>query len=84
MPGHELYRGCRPAGSIARALSWTRPDTVTLLAAFPSRSLSIATLIAVNVLGRLDFLAFAATFFLVQAALLVPAMLLARPASAGT
>jgi BASS family bile acid:Na+ symporter len=69
---------------IARAFSWTRPDTITLLAAFPSRSLSIATLIAVNVLGRLDFLAFAATFFLVQAVLLVPAMLLARPASAGT
>jgi BASS family bile acid:Na+ symporter len=69
---------------IARAFSWTRPDTITLLAAFPSRSLSIATLIAVNVLGRLDFLAFAATFFLVQAVLLVPAMLLARPASADT
>jgi len=66
---------------IARALSWPRPDTVTLVAAFPSRSLSIATLIAVNVLGRLDFLAFAGTFFLVQAALLVPVMLLARPAA---
>ncbi len=69
---------------IARALSWPRPDTVTLLAALPSRSLSIAALIAVNVLGRLDFLAFAGTFFLVQAALLVPAMLMARPAAADT
>jgi len=69
---------------IARALSWPRADTVTLVAAFPSRSLSIATLIAVNVLGRLDFLAFAGTFFLVQAALLVPVMLLVRAASAGT
>ena len=68
---------------IARAFSWSRADTVTILAAFPSRSLSIATLIAINVLGRVDFLAFAATFFLVQAVLLVPAMLLARPASAG-
>jgi len=67
---------------IARALSRPRGDALTLLVAFPSRSLSIATLIAVNVLGRLDFLAFAATFFLVQAALLVPAMLLARPGSA--
>jgi bile acid:Na+ symporter, BASS family len=69
---------------IAKALSWPRPDTVTLVAAFPARSLSIATLIAVNVLGRLDFLAFAGTFFLVQAALLVPLMLLARPAATDT
>ena len=65
---------------IAKAFSWTRADTVTLLAAFPSRSLSIATLISINVLGRTDFLAFAAPFFLVQALLLVPVMLLARPA----
>jgi BASS family bile acid:Na+ symporter len=64
--------------SIAKGFSWTWADTITLVAAFPSRSLSIATLIAINVLGRLDFLAFAATFFLVQAALLIPAMLLAR------
>ena len=67
--------------SIARVLSRPRADALTLLVAFPSRSLSIATLIAVNVLGRLDFLAFAATFFVIQAALLVPAMLLARPAN---
>jgi bile acid:Na+ symporter, BASS family len=63
---------------IAKAMSWTRADGVTMIAAFPSRSLSIATLIAVNVLGRLDFLSFAATFFVVQALLLIPAMLLAR------
>jgi bile acid:Na+ symporter, BASS family len=64
--------------SVAKIMSWSRADTVTVLAAFPSRSLSIATLIAVNVLGRLDFLSFAATFFVVQALLLIPAMLLAR------
>ncbi len=63
---------------MARVFSWSREDTVTLIASFPSRSLSIATLIAVNVLGRLEFLSFAVVFFLVQAALLVPAMLLAR------
>ena len=63
---------------LARAFSWNREDMVTLIAAFPSRSLSIATLIAVNVLGRLEFLSFAVVFFLVQAALLVPAMILAR------
>ena len=70
--------------SVAKALSWTREDTLTMVAGFPSRSLAIAALIAINVLGRLDFLSFAATFYLVQAALLVPAMLLARPTGAGT
>jgi BASS family bile acid:Na+ symporter len=63
---------------LAKAFSWSREDMVTLIAAFPSRSLSIATLIAVNVLGRLEFLSFAIVFFLVQAALLVPVMILAR------
>ena len=67
---------------LAKAFSWSREDTVTMIAAFPSRSLSIATLIAVNVLGRLEFLSFAVVFFLVQSLLLVPAMILFRPAGA--
>lgn len=67
--------------SIARAFSWNRADSVTLLVAYPLRSLSVAALIAVNVLGRLDFLAFAASFYLLQALLLVPAMLIARRAA---
>jgi bile acid:Na+ symporter, BASS family len=67
---------------VAKALSWNRVDTITMLAAFPSRSLGVAALVALNVLGRSDFLSFAATFYLVQAFLLVPVMLLARPASA--
>ena len=65
---------------LAKTLSWNREDTVTLVAAFPSRSLSIATLIAVNVLGRLEFLSFAVIFFVVQALLLVPSMILSRNA----
>ncbi len=67
---------------VAKALSWTRADTITMVAGFPSRSLGVAALIALNVLGRSDFLSFAATFYLVQALLLAPAMLLARPVSA--
>jgi BASS family bile acid:Na+ symporter len=63
---------------VAKLFSWNREDSVTMIAAFPSRSLSIATLIAVNVLGRLEFLAFAVVFFLVQAVLLMPVMVLAR------
>ncbi len=67
---------------VAKAFSWSREDMITLIAAFPSRSLSIATLIAVNVLGRLEFLSFAIVFFLVQAVLLVPVMILARSRAA--
>jgi BASS family bile acid:Na+ symporter len=67
--------------AIAQALRWPRMDVVTATVGFPARSLSVATLIAVNVLGRLEFLSFAVVFFLVQAALLVPAILLTRPAS---
>ncbi len=65
---------------MAKSFSWNREDTVTMVAAFPSRSLSIATLVAVNVLEQLDFLSFAVVFFLVQSLLLVPVMMLLRPA----
>lgn len=72
---------------LARALSWSYADTVTLVAAFPARSLSLATLIAVNVLGRLEFLSFAVVFFVVQGVVLAPLMLALRrggPARADT
>ncbi len=65
---------------MAKSFSWNREDTVTMVAAFPSRSLSIATLVAVNVLEQLDFLSFAVVFFVVQSLLLVPVMMLLRPA----
>jgi BASS family bile acid:Na+ symporter len=75
-----LFVACAAALGLgmARAFSWNRDESVTMIAAFPSRSLSIAILIAVSVLGRLEFLSFAVVFFLVQSALLVPAMILAR------
>jgi BASS family bile acid:Na+ symporter len=66
--------GAAVAALVARDVA----DKLTLLAAFPARSLSIATLVAVNVLGRLEFLSFAVVFFVVQALLIVPAMLLVR------
>jgi BASS family bile acid:Na+ symporter len=68
--------------AVAKALRWPRVDVVTAAVGFPARSLSVAALIAVNVLGRLEFLSFAAVFFLAQAAVLVPAILLTRPSSA--
>ncbi len=64
--------------SLARSLSWPRADVITLVAAFPARSLSVATLIAVNNLGRLEFLPFAFVFFVIQAVLLIPIMLVSR------
>jgi len=64
--------------ALAKGFSWNREDTVTLMAAFPSRSLSVATLIAVNVLGRLEFLSFAVVFYVVQSALLIAAMIALR------
>lgn len=66
---------------IAKLLRWPRVDVITATVGFPARSLSVATLIAVNVLGRLEFLSFALVFFLVQVVLLVPLVLLMRPAS---
>lgn len=70
------------AFGLAKAFSWNRDETVAMVAGFPSRSLSIATLIAVNVLERVDFLAFAVIFFLAQSLLLAPLMTLLRPAGA--
>lgn len=64
--------------ALARAVGWPARDVVTLVAAFPARSLSVATLITVNVLGQTSFLALAALFFLLQALLMTPLMLLLR------
>jgi BASS family bile acid:Na+ symporter len=63
---------------LAKTFAWSRDETATLIAAFPCRSLSIATLIALNVLGRLEFVSFAVIFFVVQSLLLIPAMILLR------
>jgi BASS family bile acid:Na+ symporter len=70
--------------SVARAFAWTRTDAVTLVVALPSRSLSIAALVATNVLGRTDFLAFAAPFFVVQSLMLLPVLFNARPSAAAS
>ncbi|MBI1396433.1 MAG: hypothetical protein GC151_10675 [Betaproteobacteria bacterium] len=63
---------------VARVLRCTAGETVAMVAGFPSRSLSVATLVALNVLASLEFLAFAVVFFVVQAGVLVPAMLYGR------
>jgi BASS family bile acid:Na+ symporter len=65
--------------AVAKALGWPRVDVVTVSVGFPARSLSVATLVAVNVLGRLEFLSFAVIFFLTQVALIAPTAVFARP-----
>jgi len=70
---------CAAIGAgLAGLLGWSRVHRVTMVAAFPARSLSMATLVAVGILGRMEFLSFAVVFFVVQALLLVPLMLRAR------
>lgn len=59
---------------LAGLLRWSAKDRLTMVAGFPARSLSIATLLAVNVLGRVEFLSFAFVFFVVQAVLIAPVM----------
>lgn len=51
---------------------------ISLAIAFCDRNLSIAMMLAVAVLDRLDFVGLSAAFFVMQALLLLPALLLAR------
>lgn len=68
--------------AIARALRWPRDESVSTAVGFSLRSLSVATLIAIGVLGSTTFLAFAAPFFVIQALLMVPVTVIARRLSA--
>jgi BASS family bile acid:Na+ symporter len=63
---------------VAAVATREKADKLTLLAAFPARSLSVATLVAVNVLGRHEFLSIVVVFFMMQVLIIVPAMLLVR------
>ena len=53
-------------------------DRFTLLCEFAVRNLAIATLVAVTLLGRTDFVAFAAVLFLIQTPVLLLAVALYR------
>lgn len=68
--------------AIAMALRWPRDESVSTAVGFSLRSLSVATLIAISVLGSTTFLAFAAPFFVIQALLMVPVTVIARRVSA--
>lgn len=64
--------------SFARVFGWPKSETVTMVFGFSLRSLSVATLIAVEVLKRPEFLAFAAPFFVIQAVMMIPVVLVSR------
>ena len=67
------------AGWAAGWLAGLEPrDRFTLLCEFAVRNLAIATLVAVTLLGRTDFVAFAAVLFLVQTPVLLLAVALYR------
>jgi BASS family bile acid:Na+ symporter len=66
------------AVGFARAFTWPKSETVTMVFGFSLRSLSVATLIAVDVLNRPEFLAFAAPFFVIQAVMMIPVVLVSR------
>jgi BASS family bile acid:Na+ symporter len=68
---------------LARALACDARDRFTLSAEFATRNVTVAVGIAVTILGRVEFAAFATTYFLTEAPLLVIAILLFR-ASHGT
>jgi len=55
-------------------------DRFTLLAEFAVRNLGIAAIVAATVLGRLEFLVFAAAFFLVQVPMMLAAVAVFRAA----
>ncbi len=64
--------------AIAAALwgEWGARTTVTI--GFCDRNLSAAIVLAATVLGRLEFVAFCAAFFVIQAVLLAPVLIWAR------
>ncbi len=64
--------------AFSTALAWPRSEAVTMVFGFSLRSLSVATLIAVEVLGRPEFLAFAAPFFIIQAVMMIPVIVVSR------
>lgn len=69
--------GAWAAGELAgRALGMAREDRFALFLLVAARNLAVATMIAMNFLGRADAAAFAGSFFCVQAPLLLAASLL--------
>jgi len=71
---------------VAMAVGWAigqimrlkRSDSITFVILFPVRNIAIATTIAVTLIGRLEYAAFATAYFLSEASLLLAAVVLFR------
>lgn len=66
------------AAGFSIVFAWSGSEAITMVFGFSLRSLSVATLIAIEVLNRPEFLAFAAPFFVIQALMMIPVVLVSR------
>lgn len=57
--------------AIGLVMSLKRSDSITFVILFPVRNIAIATAIAVSIMGRLEYAAFATAYFLSEALLLL-------------
>ena len=69
-------------GGIAHALGGDARDRATLAIEFATRNVAVATMIAVTILGRVDFATFASAYFLTELPLMTAAVVALRPALA--
>jgi BASS family bile acid:Na+ symporter len=64
--------------AIGLVMSLKRSDSITFAILFPVRNIAIATAIAVSLMGRLEYAAFATAYFLSEASLLLGAVVYLR------
>ena len=57
--------------AIGQVMGLKRSDSITLTILFPVRNIALATAIAVSLMGRLEYAAFATAYFLSEAFLLL-------------
>jgi predicted Na+-dependent transporter len=67
--------------AIGRFMGLKRSDSITFAILFPVRNIALATAIAVSLMGRLEYAAFATAYFLSEAFLLLGAVVFLRSRS---
>jgi predicted Na+-dependent transporter len=67
--------------AIGRFMSLKRSDSITFAILFPVRNIALATAIAVSLMGRLEYAAFATAYFLSEAFLLLGVVVFLRSRS---
>ena len=64
--------------AIGRVMRLKRSDAITFVILYPVRNIALATAIAVSIMGRLEYAAFATAYFLSEASLLLGAVIFFR------